>query len=79
MNLAEAVAKRTKELMFDRGVTQYKLIKKTCLDKTTIQTLFKNKTKDIRLSTVFLIADVFDMTISQFTDAPYFTKINIEL
>ena len=79
MTLAEAVSKRTKELMFKNGVTQYQLIKQTCLDKTTIQAMFKNKTKDVRLSTVFLIADVFGMTISEFTDVPYFTKQNVEL
>ena len=78
MTFAEAVVKRTKELMFEKGVTQYKLIKETCLDRTTIQAMFKNKTKDVKLSTLFLIADVFGMTISEFTNVSYFTKQNIE-
>ena len=79
MTLTEAVVKRTKELMIKNEVSQYKLIKDTCLDKTTIQTIFKGKTKDIRLSTIFLIADVFGMTISEFTNVPYFSKQDIEL
>ena len=74
MTFSEAVAKRTKELLKTNQMSQYKLIKDTCLDKTTIQTIFKAKTKDVRLSTVFAIADAFGMTISEFTDAPYFTK-----
>ncbi|MBQ8452037.1 MAG: helix-turn-helix transcriptional regulator [Clostridia bacterium] len=79
MNLSEAVAKRTNELLIKNNMSQYKLIKITCLDKTTIQSILKNKTKDIKLSTVFLIADAFNMTISEFTNVPYFEKINIEL
>ena len=79
MKLAEAVAKRTKELLNENKITQYKLIKDTCLDKTTIQSIFKNKTKDTKLSTVFLISDVFGLSLSDFLDSPYFDKNNIEL
>ena len=46
MTLAEAVATRTKELLKKYNISQYRLIKETCLDKTTIQCLLKNKTKD---------------------------------
>ena len=79
MNLAQAVAKRTSELLKNNNISQYRLIKETCLDKTTIQSIMKGKTKDIKLSTIFLIADVFNMSISEFTNVDYFKKINIEL
>lgn len=79
MTLANAVAKRTSELLRKHNISQYKLIKETCLDKTTIQSIMKGKTKDVKLSTIFLIADVFNMTISEFVNVDYFTKINIEL
>lgn len=79
MNLAQAVAKRTSELLKEHNMSQYRLIKETCLDKTTIQSIMKGKTKDIKLSTISLIADVFNMTISEFTNVEYFNKINIEL
>lgn len=78
MTLAEASAKRIKELLFERKITQYKLIKESCLDKSTIQKLLKNKTKDINLSTIFTIANVFKMKLSEFFDAPYFDENNIE-
>ena len=77
MNLAQAVAKRTKELLFEEDKSQYRLIKETCLDKTTIQTILKGKTKDIRLSTVYLIAQSFKMTLSEFLNSPYFDDIDI--
>lgn len=79
MNLAEAVAERTKELLTKSGKPQYKLIKETCLDKTTIQSLLKGKTKDVKLSSVFLIADSFDMTLSEFLEGSLFSKNNIEI
>ena len=79
MNLAQAVAKRTSELLKENNISQYRLIKETCLDKTTIQSIMKGKTKDVKLSTIFLIADVFNMTISEFVNVDYFKKFNIEL
>lgn len=79
MNLAEAVAKRTKDLLFEKNKTQYRLIKETCLDKTTIQTILKGKTKDVRLSTVFLVAQSFGMTLGEFLNSPYFNETNIDI
>ena len=79
MNLAQAVAKRIAELLKKQNKTQYKLIKETCLDKSTIQNIMKNRTKDVKISTLFLIADFFHMTISEFTNTPYFSKQNIDI
>ncbi|MBQ8444509.1 MAG: helix-turn-helix transcriptional regulator [Clostridia bacterium] len=78
MTLAEASAKRIKELLFQQKMTQYRLIKESCLDKSTIQALFKGKTKDINLSTIFVIANVFNLTLTEFFDAPYFNKEDID-
>jgi len=77
MTFAEAVAKRTQDLLKEKGVSQYRLIKDTCLDKTTIQAIFKKKTKDVKLSTVFVIAEFFGMEIWEFTNCPYFKSENI--
>lgn len=79
MTLADAVAKRTTDLLKLNNMSQYRLGKITCLEKSTIQAIMKGKTKDIKLSTVFLIADAFNMTISEFTNTEYFSKTNIEL
>ena len=77
MNLAQATAQRTKELLFKNNMTQYRLIKESCLDKTT-QSLFKNKTKDIKLSTIFAIASVFNMSLSEFFNVAYFDNNEID-
>ncbi len=77
MNLAQAVALRTQELLKQHNKTQYKLIKDTLLNKTTIYSLFKDKKEDVKLSTVYLIAEFFGMTLAEFFDCNYFKDIDI--
>lgn len=77
MNLAQAVALRTQELLKQHNKTQYKLIKDTLLNKTTIYSLFKDKKEDVKLSTVYLIAEFFGMTLAEFFDCNYFKDIDL--
>lgn len=77
--LTQAVAKRTEELLKKNKLSKYKLGKVTCLDKTTLQAIFKHKTKDIRLSTVLLIANFFNMPMSEFLEGTDFEFENIEI
>ena len=79
MTIAEAVAKRTKDLLIEKNMTQYRLIKLTCLDKSTIQSIFKNKTKDIKFSTIYLIANAFGISVNEFINSSYFDVNNIEV
>jgi len=77
--LTQAVALRTEELLKKNKLSKYKLGKVTCLDKTTLQSIFKHKTKDIRLSTVLLIANFFNMNLSEFLNIKEFDFENIEI
>jgi len=77
--LTQAVALRTEELLKKNKLSKYKLGKVTCLDKTTLQSIFKHKTKDIRLSTVLLIANFFNMSLSEFLNIKEFNFENIEI
>ncbi len=79
MTLAKATALRLNELLTQKKISQYKLIKLTCLDKTTIQAIFKDKTKDVKLSTIYLIAEALEITIPEFFNSPYFKIANIEM
>ncbi len=79
MFLGEAVANRTRKLLFEKNISQYTLIKKTCISKTTIQDLFHNKIKYIRITTVYNIAQALGMTLSEFFDDDIFRHENIEL
>lgn len=79
MNLANAVSKRTRELLIENKMTQYRLTKTTCLNEKTIRDLLNNRTSDIKLSTVFLIAQTFNLTLEQFFDSNFFKNENIEI
>ena len=79
MKLAQAVGKRVKELLFKKNITQYRLCKTTCLSEKTIRDLIRNKTSDIKLSTIFLMLDVFEMSLTEFFDSPLFYKKDIEI
>lgn len=79
MRYPEAVAKRTKDLLFKNNISQYRLIKETCLTKTAIQKMFKNKTKDVKLSTIRVIADFFNMSLKEFFDDEMFNSENLDL
>lgn len=79
MNLANAVSKRTKELLLKNKITQYRLTKTTCLNEKTIRDLLNNRTSDIKLSTIFLIAQTFNMTLEEFFNSDIFANENIEL
>lgn len=78
MNLGDATGKRIKELLFENNMTQYKLQKITCLNEKTLRDLINGKTKDVKLSTIFLIANAFEMSISEFVSSPLFDQENIE-
>ncbi len=79
MTLAEAVSKRTQSLLIRHNMTQYRLVKLTNLDKSTLQTIFKGKTKDVRLSTVSLIAHALGMELYEFFNDEMFKYENLDI
>lgn len=79
MKFSEAVSKRMNQLLLEQNKTQYRLIKETCLDKKTIQNLNRGKNRDLRMTTVLLIANFFGMTLSEFLDADLFNYENIDV
>ncbi|MGN0961812.1 MAG: helix-turn-helix domain-containing protein [Christensenellales bacterium] len=79
MKLAEAVGIRTKELLFEKKVTQYRLTKITCLNEKTISDILHGRTSDIKFSTIYLIASAFKITLQEFLDSPLFSMDNLEI
>lgn len=79
MNLAQAVGKRTQQLLFQKNMTQYRLVKITCLNEKTISDLIKGKTNDVKLSTIYLIVNAFKMSLSEFFNSSLFEDVNIEI
>ena len=79
MKLAEAVGKRTKELLFEKNMTQYRLTKITCLNEKTVSDLLKVKTTDVKFSTIYLIVNAFNISLIDFFNSTLFDQDNIEL
>lgn len=79
MKLAEAVGKRTKELLFKKNMTQYRLTKITCLNEKTLSDLLKGKTTDVKFSTIYLIANALEISLIEFFNSPLFNEENIVL
>lgn len=79
MELVKAVGIRTQELLFNKKMTQYRLVKITCLNEKTISDLIKGKTSDVKLSTIYLIINAFNMSLTEFFDSELFNEINIEI
>ena len=77
MNLAQAVGKRTQELLFKKNMTQYRLTKLTCLNPKTMSDLINGRTTDIKLSTVFLIVNALEMSLTEFFNSKLFENFNI--
>ena len=78
MKISEAVAKRTKDLLKVKNMTKYRLTKITCLSKNAINKLLNNENKDVKLSTIRLIAEAFGMTLSEFFNDEIFNFNNID-
>lgn len=79
MKLAQAVGIRTKELLFQKNMTQYRLVKITCLNEKTISDIIHGKTTDIKFSTIYLISDALNITIQEFLNSPVFNMDNLEI
>ena len=79
MKLAEAVGIRTRELLFEKKMTQYRLTKITCLNEKTISDILHRKTSDIKFSTIYLISNALGITIQEFLDSKIFEMDNLEI
>lgn len=77
MELVEAVGTRIADLLKAQNKSQYRLIKETYLSKNAVLSIMRNRSKDVKLSTICLIADFFGMSISEFFDCDYFKNIDI--
>lgn len=79
MKLAQAVGIRTKELLFEKNISQYKLVKITCLNEKTISDIIHGRTSDIKFSTIYLISDALNMSVKEFLNSPVFDMNNLEI
>ncbi|MFI3165323.1 MAG: helix-turn-helix transcriptional regulator [Bacillota bacterium] len=66
MKLTTAVSKRIRELLNERGMTQYQLYRKTGVPQSTISTILSEQEKTSKLLTIAQIAQGFEMGLDEF-------------
>ena len=75
--LTQAIAKRIKELLYSTKITQYRLTKTTCLSEKTIRDILHERTSNVKISTLYLIANAFGLSLNEFFDSSIFDEKNI--
>ena len=79
MKLSEAVAKRIKEILRERDISQYKLAKISTIHPGTLNDLFGGAYKTVNMKTIYLIVKALNMTMGEFFTSPIFDDDDIEV
>ncbi len=79
MTVSQAVASRIKELLKERGMSQYRLEQSSNIQHGTMNSIMSGRNSGIELNTVMMIARGFDMTVVEFLDAPIFSSEELEI
>lgn len=74
-----ALALRITELLEERNMTRYRLSMNSGVNHSTLKNIMHETIRDNLLSTTILIANGFDMTVSEFLDSPLFSEDNLSI
>lgn len=78
MNVNQAVAKRIEMLLKERDMTQYRLEQKSGVLHGSLACIMNGRNKTVTLSTIYMIAKGFDMTIVEFLNHDIFLSDEVE-
>lgn len=78
MNVSEAVAKRIRELLIEKDMTQYRLEQKSGILHGSMACILNGRNKTVTLSTIYMLARGFDMTIIEFLNDDIFLSHEVE-
>ena len=78
MTITQAVAKRIKECIKQKHITQYELFKRTGVPQSTISMIVNNKVNSIMITTIYQLCIGLDIELSDFFNVKYLKLENIE-
>lgn len=78
MTITEAVIFRIERLMAENSMTKRELIERSGLPVGTVASLYKKLAKSVNLSTVFLLAKAFGITVTEFLNDEVFDSVVVE-
>lgn len=76
MRLNEAIGERTKQLLNERGLSNYYLFKKGGIPRSTISAVVNVKKKNVSTNTVYQISATLDLSLKEFFDSPIFDAVD---
>ena len=79
MKIYDAVVKRILELCEQRSLTPNGLSYASGISQSTIKSILNGESTNPGIVTIKIIADGFDITISEFFDTDYFRSLEQEL
>ena len=78
-DVSQAVAIRIKELLKQKGISQYRLERKMGISHDTVKNIMKGKTRGVNLKTVAIISEGLGVTLSEFLDSELFLYGNLNI
>lgn len=76
MKLYEAIAERTKQLLNERGLSNYYLFKRGRIPRSTISTVINAKKQNVTTNTVYQICSTLEISLKEFFDSPIFDTVD---
>ncbi len=76
MELIDAVIRRLRELMKQKGATLYSLNREGGIAKSTLSQLFNRKQEKVSLNLLYDILSTMGVTMKEFFDDPMFDDIS---
>ena len=79
MTTQKAVAQRLSNLLVKNNLTQYALCQRIAMPEETLRSIINERYKTVKLDTIILICDGFNMTIQEFFDDEIFKRENLDV
>ena len=79
MKTSQAVAKRIKDLLAKKDMTQYRLCKNIAMHNNTMTNIMTAKNKSVNLNTILLISRGLGITASEFLNDPIFENAELDV
>ncbi len=79
MKTQRAVALRISNLMAKNHLTQYAVCKRIAMSEETLRSIINERYKTVKLDTIVLICDAFNITIQEFFNDDLFKRENLEI
>lgn len=76
MKLYETITEKTKQLLNERGLSNYHLFKRGEIPRSTISAVINAKKQNVTTNTVYQICSTLEISLKEFFDNPIFDIVD---